>query len=71
MARKIAAGRLTEGVWCRFRLGTYPGGPYRKVESVERGVSGAVPMVRLAFTNGDTAETPTDASWEIDMEIDR
>lgn len=70
-ALRCPAGRLTEGTWCRFRLGTYPGGPFRKVASVHRTVSGAVPMVTLTFSNGEMVDTPVDAMWEIDMEIDQ
>ena len=70
-ALRCPAGRLTEGTWCRFRLGTYPGGPFRKVQAVHRTVSGAVPMVELKFNTGETVSTPADAMWEIDMEIDQ
>ncbi len=71
MAAMCEAGRLAAGVWCRFRLGTYPGGPFRKVEAVHRTVSGAVPMVTLTFSNGEMVDTPVDSVWEIDMEIDQ
>jgi len=38
---------------------------------VHRTVSGAVPMVTLTFSNGEMVDTPVDAMWEIDMELDR
>lgn len=71
MAARCEAGRLAAGVWCRYRHGMFPGGPYRQVASVHRTVSGAVPMVTLTFSNGEMVDTPVDAVWEIDMEIDQ
>ena len=57
---------LTAGVWARHRFGTYPPGPYRKVESIQRRFSYGRAELVVVFTNGETCTTPADATWEID-----
>ena len=71
MALMCEASRLAAGVWTRMVVGQFPPGPYRKVHSVHRYFSNGRPMLRIVFTNGTEQETPADARWEIDMEIDQ
>ena len=71
MGTRVEASRLAVGVWCRFRLGQFEPGGYRKVDGLQRFVSNGRPMLRIRFANGTETETPADASWEIDMEIDQ
>lgn len=62
---QCTAERLTAGTWARFRFGTYPAGDFREVESIHKRFSYGRAELVVRFTNGETATTTADATWEI------